>query len=164
MTLSLSGKEKEFKKMGWDEKEVVEIENPISIHHSIIRHSLIPSLLEILSNNRHNDLPQSIYEVGDVIFQGKQKMMLAGVKIAAKTGFTECKSIVEAILRNFGYSMNVEEEDNKAFIEGRCASIITEKGKIGYFGELKPEVITSFELEYPIIAFEIDASLLSPPD
>jgi phenylalanyl-tRNA synthetase beta chain len=26
----------------------------------------------------------------------------------------------------------------------------------GFFGELNPEVITNFELEYPIVAFEIE--------
>ncbi len=160
MTLSLSSKEKEFKIMQWKEREVVEIENPISQHHSIIRHSLIPSLLEILSYNRHNDLPQSIYELGDVVIDGKQKTMLAGVKIAAKTGFTECKSIVEAILRNFGYKMDVEEEKNKAFIDGRCSAIMVKNRKIGYFGEVHPAIITAFELEYPVIAFELDASFL----
>ena len=160
MTLSLSSKEKEFKTMQWKEKEVVEIENPISQHHSIIRHSLIPSLLEILSYNRHNDLPQSIYELGDVVIDGKQKTMVAGVKIAAKTGFTECKSIVEAILRNFGYKMEVEEEENEAFIDGRCSAVLIGDKKIGYFGEVHPAIITAFELEYPVIAFELDASFL----
>ena len=160
LTLSLSSKEKEFQKMELEEKNVVEIANPISSHHSIVRPSLIPSLLEILSSNRHNDLPQSIYELGNVVLDGMQKTMLAGVKIAAKTGFTECKSIVEAILRNFGYKMEVEEEKNNAFMEGRCASVLVDGEKIGYFGEIKPSVITAFELEYPVIAFEIDASFL----
>ena len=105
-------------------------------------------------------MPQSIYELGDVVLNGMQKKMLAGVKIAAKTGFTECKSIVEAILRNFGYKMEVEEEKNNAFMEGRCASVLAGGEKIGYFGEIKPSVITAFQLEYPVIAFEIDASFL----
>jgi len=160
MTLSLSGFEKEFEKMGMEKKNAVEISNPISKHHSIVRTSLIPSLLEILSSNRHNDLPQKIYEIGDVIDDGKQLTKLAGVKIAAKTGFTECKSIVEAILRNFGHKMDVEELAHPSFIDGRCASIMVDNKKIGYFGEINPEVITAFELEYPVIAFEMDASSL----
>ena len=160
-TLTLSSKEKEFEKMSMEEKEVVEISNPISSFHSIVRQSLLPSLLEILSKNRHNDLPQSIYEVGDVISDMEQKKMLAGAKIDARAGFTECKSIVEAILRNFGIKMEVEEKEHPSFISGRCASIIANGKEIGYFGELKPEVITSFELEYPVIAFEMELSSLS---
>lgn len=164
VTLSLSNPEKEFRNMELEKKDVVELENPISKEHSILRNSLIPSLLEILARNRHNDLPQQIYEIGDVVlFNGKkamQKTYLAGVKIDAKTGFTECKSIVEAILKNLGFKIEVEEKKHASFIEGRCASIIVNEKEVGYFGEIKPSVICNFGLEYPIIAFEIDISSL----
>ncbi|MEM2935426.1 MAG: phenylalanine--tRNA ligase subunit beta, partial [Candidatus Thermoplasmatota archaeon] len=161
LTLTISGKEKEFKKMEMEEN-AVEIENPISNEHAIIRQSLIPSLLDILSKNKHHDLPQQIYEIGDVIKrEGKkieQKTLLAGVKIDTKANFSECKSIVEAILRNFGKEMEVEEKKHPSFIEGRCASLLHEGREFGYFGEIKPSVICNFELSYPVIAFEIDAS------
>lgn len=164
ITLSLSSIEKEFEKMEMEKgNEIVELENPITKEHSILRTSLIPSLMEILSKNRHNDLPQQIYEIGDVVEYKdkiKQKTMLAGVKIDAKANFTECKSIVEAILRNMGYKMEVEEKNHPSFIEGRCASVIVEGKEIGYFGEIKPSVICNFGLEYPVIAFELDASFL----
>jgi len=47
-----------------------------------------------------------------------------------------------------------------AFIEGRCASIVKDNQEIGFFGELHPRTIQVFELEHPIIAFEIQADLL----
>jgi len=163
VTLRISSPEKEFEKMEM-EGEAAEIANPIVREHSILRISLLPSLLEILSKNRHNELPQQIYEVGDVVKfengEARQKTMLAGVKIDARAGFTECKSIVEAILRNLGYKLDVEEKKHPSFIEGRCASIILNGNEIGYFGEVKPSVISNFDLEYPVIAFEIDLSLL----
>lgn len=165
VTLSLSNPEKEFSKMGVEGK-AVEIENPISVEHSIIKQSLIPSLLDILSKNRHNELPQQIYEAGDVVLlengKAKQKTMLSGVKISSKANFTECKSIVEAVIKNFGFSMDVEEKKHKSFIDGRCASIIVNGEEVGYFGEIHPSVICNFELEYPVIAFEIDISKLFP--
>ncbi|MEM2258752.1 MAG: phenylalanine--tRNA ligase subunit beta [Candidatus Thermoplasmatota archaeon] len=163
LTLTLSGKEKEFKKMEI-EGNAVEIENPISGEHAIVRQSLIPSLLDILSKNKHHDLPQQIYEIGEVIkLDGKnieQKTLLAGVKIDSRANFTECKSIVEAILRNFRKKMEVEEKKHPSFIEGRCASLLHERKEVGYFGEIKPSVICNFELSYPVIAFEIDVSFL----
>ncbi|MBC7081300.1 MAG: phenylalanine--tRNA ligase subunit beta [Thermoplasmatales archaeon] len=163
LTLNLSGKDKEFRKMEID-GNAVEMENPISSEHEIVRQSLIPSLLDILSKNKHHDLPQQIYEVGDVIkIKNKkieQKTLLAGVKIDARANFSECKSIVEAILRNFGKNMELEEKKHPSFIDGRCASLLWEGKEVGYFGEIKPSVICNFELSYPIIAFEIDASFL----
>ncbi len=167
VTLSISGTEKEFEKMEM-KGEAVMIENPISSEHSIIRHSLIPSLMEILSKNRHNDLPQQIYEVGDVILLkrkgAEQVSMLAGVVIDSRANFTQCKSIVEAILRNLGYEMNVGEREHNSFIEGRCASILVDGKEVGYFGEIKPSVIVNFGLEYPVVAFELNLSSLFPHD
>lgn len=163
LTLNISGKEKEFRKMEM-EGNAVEIENPLSSEHAIIRQSLIPSLLDILSKNKHHSLPQQIYEAGDVVKicdkKIEQKTMLSGVKIDAKTNFSECKSIVEAILRNFGKKMELEEKKHPSFIDGRCASLFHNGIEVGYFGEIKPSVICNFELSYPVIAFEIDASFL----
>jgi len=169
LTISLSNEEEQFEKMNLKPREVVSIENPISSKHSCIRVSLLPSLMEILSKNRHNELPQMIYEVGEIveITDGipLNKTMVSGVKIDAKTGFTECKSIVEALLRNMGIKADIEEKKSGAFIDGRCASLLKDEKPIGYFGEVHPSVISNFELEYPVIAFEIYADeLLSPSE
>ena len=169
LTISLSNEEEQFEKMNLKPREVVSIENPISSKHSCIRVSLLPSLMEILSKNRHNELPQMIYEVGEIveIIDGVplNKTMVSGVKIDAKTGFTECKSIVEALLRNMGIKADIEEKKSGAFIDGRCASLLKDEKPIGYFGEVHPSVISNFELEYPVIAFEIYADeLLSPSE
>ncbi len=167
VTLSLSNKEEQFKKMNIEEKEVVEIENPVSTKHSCLRISLLPSLLEILSKNKHNELPQSIYEIGDVAYVenkiAKNVTFISGVKIAAKTGFTECKSLVESIVKNVDIDATFKEKKYGAFIDGRCASLLHGE-EIGYFGELHPLVITNFELEHPVIAFEMNVEkLLSLP-
>ncbi|MCD6331364.1 MAG: phenylalanine--tRNA ligase subunit beta [Thermoplasmata archaeon] len=163
VTLSLSNKEDQFQKMNVREKEIVEIENPVTTKHSCLRLSLLPSLLEILSKNKHNELPQAIYEIGEVVNiqnkMAKNFVYLAGVKISAKTGFTECKSLVEAIMRNLGIDATIKEKKHDSFIEGRCASIWHD-GEIGYFGELHPMVIINFELEHPIIAFEMNVEKL----
>ena len=163
VTLSLSNKEDQFQKMNIKEREVVEIENPVSAKHSCLRVSLLPSLLEILSKNKHNELPQAIYEIGEVVHiqnkMAKNFTFISGVKISAKTGFTECKSLVESIMRNIGIDVVIKEKEHNAFIEGRCASLWHNE-EIGYFGELHPLVITNFELEHPVIAFEMDAEKL----
>ena len=73
--------------------------------------------------------------------------------------FTEIKSVISSVLTNLGYSMEISDSENKTFIEGRVADVTGEskKGTIkGFFGEVSPEVISNFTLEYPVIAFEIE--------
>ncbi|MFO8132362.1 MAG: phenylalanine--tRNA ligase subunit beta [Thermoplasmatota archaeon] len=163
-TLSLSGVEEQFERMRLPPGEHVTIGNPISSKHALVRVSLLPSLLEILSKNRHHDLPQQIYEVGDIVEMDDgpcNRLMLAGVKIAAKTGFTECKSIVQAILSNLGIDPAVESHGHPSFTGGRCAAVVHDGRRLGYYGEIHPGVITAFDLEYPVIAFELSVEALT---
>lgn len=55
--------------------------------------------------------------------------------------------------------MEITDSENKTFIEGRVADVtgVAQKGTVkGFFGEVSPEVITNFNLDYPVIAFEIE--------
>lgn len=161
MTLSLSNKEEQYKKIGLEEGNSVEIENPITEKHSCLRQMLLPSVLNVLNSNKHHDLPQKIFEIGNVVDEkAKNSLHLCGMKIAAKTGFTECKSIVKAILRDIGMAAKLEGQEHPAFIKGRCAAITFHGEKRGFFGEIAPQIIENFELGHPIIAFEVNVESL----
>ena len=127
--------------------------------------------MEFLEDNKHEDLPQKIFEIGDTLYldpkeETKVKTIkkLAGAICHSTANFTEIKSTVASILANLGYEMKILSSDNPSFIEGRVANVEgrSESGKVsGFFGEVSPEVITNFELEYPVIAFEISFCRLS---
>ncbi|MGB9844218.1 phenylalanine--tRNA ligase subunit beta [Methanothermobacter tenebrarum] len=161
MSLMLTNEENHYLKMRLEEDERVEVAQPISTDRTMIRKSLLNGLLEFLEANRHEDLPQKIFEIGDVVYIDKTQetntrlvKKLAGAIIHSNANFTEIKSTVAAIIENLGYKFQIEPMDHPSFIKGRCAKI-EDNGLKGFFGELHPEVITNFKLEYPIIAFEI---------
>lgn len=165
MSLMLTSEESHYKKMKQVEDEHVEVAKPITIDRTMIRKSLINSLMEFLEDNKHEDLPQKIFEIGDVLYIDKSKetniktiKKVAGAICHSSANFTEIKSTVATVLANLGYDMTVESSDNPTFIKGRVANVTGESanGKInGFFGEVSPEVITNFELEYPVITFEL---------
>ena len=160
-TFTISNERDEFKKLGLENLDRVQIANPIGEDFSCLRISLIPSLLKILSENRHHNLPQQIFELGIVVGNDfKNRHNLAFVKIDAKASFTECKSLVEAIMRDSGFNFSIKDFDHSAFINGRCAMILIDNKELGFFGELHPKTILNFELEYPVIAFEIRTDIL----
>jgi phenylalanyl-tRNA synthetase beta chain len=160
-TFVISNEEDEFQRMGLIKGKMVKIENPIGEEYSGLRMSLLPSLLKLLRENRHHPLPQQIFEVGVVVDeQAKNRHHLAGMKIDAKANFTECKSLVETVLRECGCKPVIKEKSHVAFIEGRCASVLKNDTEIGVFGELHPKTIQAFHLEHPMIAFELAADLL----
>jgi len=165
MSLMLTSEESHYKKMNLIEDEHVEVAKPITIDRTMIRKSLINSLMEFLEDNKHEDLPQKIFEIGDVLYLDKTKetniktiKKLAGAICHSTANFTEIKSTVAALLANLGYEMTIESSTNPTFINGRVANVMGDSanGKVeGFFGEISPEVITNFELEYPVIAFEL---------
>ena len=166
MSLMLTSEEAHYKNMNQEEKPHVQVARPITIDRTMIRTSLINSLMEFLEDNKHEDLPQKIFEIGDVLYLDETtenktvaSKKLAGVICHSSANFTEIKSVVTSVLSNLGYSMEISDSENKTFIPGRVADVTgaAEKGSVkGFFGEVSPEVITNFTLEYPVIAFEIE--------
>ena len=166
MSLMLTSEEAHYEKMNQEEKPHVQVARPITIDRTMIRTSLINSLMEFLEDNKHEDLPQKIFEIGDVLYldDSKENKTISSKKLAAvichsTANFSEIKSVVTSVLSNLGYSMEIKDSKNKTFIEGRAADVkgVSDAGSIeGFFGEVSPEVITNFTLEYPVIAFEIE--------
>ncbi|PKK81355.1 MAG: phenylalanine--tRNA ligase subunit beta [Thermoplasmata archaeon HGW-Thermoplasmata-2] len=212
MTFVLSGKKAQFEKMRMDlgggesggVSGCVEVENPVTEDYAVMRVSIIPCLLELLKANKHRELPQAIFEIGDVVrcrksdvgcwmldvgsgklsrkpndvsegmevgqariagekdvntsnitHQTSNFRMAAGARISAKANFTEMKSDVEALLRAIGAKYSIEAREHPSFVQGRCASIFIEGKDAGFFGEISPQVVVSFELGCPVAAFEL---------
>ena len=155
-TLTLIGKKDGYENMDHPvpEDDIVLL-NPITGDHTRLRVSLLPSLLSILRANRHRELPQRIFEAGIVVENGKNVWKGAGLAIHYRAGFTEIKSTVISLLPAFGKVFSLHPLPHPSFVLGRCAGIKIGDKEIGYFGELHPGVITAFELEYPVVAFEV---------
>ena len=166
MSLMLTSEKNHFEKMNQEEIDHVQVARPISISGTMIRTSLLNSLMEFLEDNKHEDLPQKIFEIGDVVYMDDENFnktrtvkKLAGLICHSSANFTEIKSTTSSIVSNLGYSMELSDSQNTSFIAGRVADFTGESknGQIkGFFGEISPEVIRNFELEYPVTAFEVE--------
>jgi phenylalanyl-tRNA synthetase beta chain len=155
-TLTLSSMEEQFSKVPFPEVQAVEVLNPVSEDHNCLRVHLIPSLLTVLRRSKHRDLPQRIFEVGDVVIDTRRRKHLAVMSIHSKAGFTEMKSLAEGVLKELGVQCSLIPGDLGMFIPGRCAMVKVNGRTVGHFGELHPQVITAYELGHPVIAFELD--------
>ena len=150
------------------EGKPVELLNPVSSEFNIFRDSIVPSLINILQKNKPYSLPQKIFEVGDIARRDEteetkatREIFLSGAIIHPKMDFVEIKSNIEAILKALGVKkFKLQSTEHPSFFEGRCAKIMVAGEKIGIFGEIHPEVLTNFELENPVGAFEIEVEKL----
>ncbi|MCL2712535.1 MAG: phenylalanine--tRNA ligase subunit beta [Methanomassiliicoccaceae archaeon] len=157
-TLTLSSEDDEFIVSGLPEKNVVKVKNPITEDHTCLRSSLLPSVMRVIRKNKHRDLPQRIFEIGDVIADTKRQRRLCAVATHSKTSFTEMRSVAESVLREMNISYSLKECDYETFIKGRGAEIIVRNEVNGYFGEMSPEIIIRFGTDRPVMFFEMIVS------
>ncbi|WP_406661306.1 phenylalanine--tRNA ligase subunit beta [Methanolobus sp. ZRKC3] len=136
--------------------DVTYVLHPISEDQTMVRTTILPNLMEILSMNQHRELPQRIFEVGDVVIDGMNGLRLAAVSIHPQANFTEIRELVDALMRERMVDYEVVVSDDPAFMEGRRADIIVNGKKIGVMGEFFPQVIVNFGLGQPVLGFEID--------
>ncbi len=155
-TLTLSNQRDEFGISGLPEVDVVKVLNPITEDHTCLRPYLMPSLVRILRHNKHRDLPQRIFEIGNVVRDNLTKPRLCAMATASKTSFTEIKSITESVLREMGLDYTLEACDLPTFVPGRGARVMMNGEEIGIFGEMAPAVVVAYEITHPIIFMEID--------
>lgn len=161
VTISLSNPKEQFDALSLTEdRSVIRVKNPVSEEHLLVRTSLLPSMMIILRKNKHRELPQRVFEIGDVVPAHKNRRHVSGAAIHAKASFTEMKSLVQSVLASMGLGCEVAAGTNPAFIPGRCAVVSIGSEEVGVFGEVAPPTIEAFELKYPVVAFELDLDKL----
>ncbi len=138
----------------------VVIQNPVGEEFSVVRSGLLAGLVTILRLNKHRELPQRVFEVGETVVEGRNAWRVAAASIHPKASFTEMKSLVQSLLRDVGKGCEVEAAEDPNFIPGRCAAVLADGGRAGVFGEVHPRVIEGYDLAHPVAAFELDAGLL----
>jgi len=156
LTLMLTSEKRNFDSMKLPRSPCASVKNPISEEHTIIRTHLLPNLLEVLEINKTSELPIKIFEVGCTINEKlEEELKLCACIMSSKTDFSEIKSIFIGVADDMGIKGKVEELWHKSFISGRCAGLKKEGKITAYFGEIAPEVLENFEIEYPVTAMEI---------
>jgi phenylalanyl-tRNA synthetase beta chain len=145
----------------YDKESIVKVTYAKTETFSVLRDSVIPSLLSNLSTSVRATLPQRLFEVGSVFTVEKGKAVetkhASMVIEHAKSNFSEMKGVITELLRLMGpFKIELKEAKGSAFIEGRCAFVVVDGKIAGIFGEIHPKILQNFGLEEPVAAAEID--------
>lgn len=142
------------------DSHLVEIDNYMSETYSAVRDSILPSLLNIMSKNMHVEYPQKIFEAGECAFIISGDI-INSTKLGAcvsddQIGYEDVTSVVDALLRLLGISYELVQSKNTSFIEGRQALILVKGKPAGTVGEIHPQVLENWNIDKPVVAFELD--------
>ena len=134
--------------------------------YKILRENLLIPFLRIMSENKDNEYPQKIFEIGSVF--SKDKNSETGIResdnlcLAITPGnFTEIKRILEYLVKSLGFSLDYKEGSSNLLIDGRTASVILNGKEIGFIGEVHPEILRDFGIKMPVSIAEISLEKIS---
>ncbi len=130
----------------------IEVENPVSRSHSILRSSLIPGLLYLLSKNTDTHYPQKPFEVGE-IYTPERKLAVSMFVAGPEVTYTSARQVFDYLSSKMEWNVVLSETEHPAFIEGRTAKI---EGDVrGFIGEVHPRILKELKIYVPVSGFEI---------
>ena len=167
-SLTLSNHRDQFDAPRWQmEGEATRIHNPITSEHTLMRQSILPGLLRLLSANRHHELPQRVYESGICIRGHANCNRAAWLCAEPVSSFASGRGMMQALLRDLGAvarGLEVEwqtmNENEGPWMAGRAAKIIISGTQVAEMGEVDPLVADSFGLRVPMHGAELDIDAL----
>ncbi len=157
----------------------IKLLNPIASQMSVMRSSLLGSLLQVLKFNQARKQPRvRVFELGRVFLRDSsvkstdstvegfdQPMRVAGLASGGADAlqwgrkeqgvdFFDVKGDVEALLAPL--QAHFVPGTHPAMHPGRCAQVLLDERVIGYVGELHPQWRQSFDLTLAPVLFELD--------
>jgi len=149
----------------------IKILNPISEELSVMRTSILPSLLNVLTFNINRQIEDvNVFEAGKIFYREKG-MNIEGAELAAvlygkrtyrydgkndNTDFFQAKKIVEDILVYLGAAYELKENPLPGYHPSRSAAVHKKEKMIGVFGELHPDTARKLEIDKPVYVITLD--------
>ena len=157
----------------------IKLLNPIASQMSVMRSSLIGSLLQVLKFNLDRKAPRvNVFELGRVFLRDAQSqntdttvagfhqpMRVAGLAYGSRSAvhwatadktvdFFDIKGDVEALLAPL--QAEFAPAEHPALHPGRCASVSVNGKAVGFVGELHPQWRQGYELTQAPLLFELE--------
>lgn len=149
------------------EKQIIEISNPMTENYQFVRASVLPSLLSAEAPSGNAVYPHKIFEIGKTLIRcdtedtGTKTRQILGLLFAdAEANFNAIASQISSLLYYLGCGYAVRESSDPRFIPGRQAELTVNGKAIGIFGEIHPAVLENWSISVPCAAAEIDLETL----
>jgi phenylalanyl-tRNA synthetase beta chain len=158
----------------------VRIVNPLTEEQAVMRTTLVPSMLDTLTRNiayRSTDL--HLFELRPVFFPAegprgsRQELHLTAAITGRSTpvgwtnstrnvDFYDLKGVLEKALATLGLNdYAFTGGDGETYLHpGKSAQLRCGKAVIGCIGELHPQIQQSFDLDQPVLIFDLNLDLL----
>ena len=144
-------------------RDSLKILNPLGEDTSIMRTTVLPSMLEILTRNYNfRNKSASLYEIGKIYLKrsdglaDEPRIVSIGM-YGEGTDFFGIKAVVETLIEKVTGTTPryVADTENPSYHPGRCAKVWLNDTCLGTFGQIHPAVAANYGVETEMYCAEI---------
>ena len=151
-------------------RSAVTLRNPLGEDTSVMRTSLVPSMLFTVANNLNRGNAEGrLFELSKVFVPAEkagelptEKRALCLSAFGEGVDFFTMKNIVVWLLAKFGVTAQIEAAGDGYYHPGRKAVMTVNGEKIAALGEIHPDVAEKFDIKGRVYVAEIDLNALQP--
>ncbi len=154
--------------------EPVCLSNPASREMSVLRSTLVPSLLEVVCWNLNRKAQAvKIFEIGKVFFPGgdsatEERLKIGGALAGRRrerhwqqkdcqVDFFDIKGILETVIEEITSGKpTVRAFCCSCYQQGEAAQLLLDDDVLGTFGKVAPQVLTRFQIKQPVYIFSLE--------
>ena len=152
------------------ERQAIRIMNPISEELSLMRTTLVASMINaVVRNQKKGNLEGRLFEIGNVFmpkslplteYPDERAKLCVGI-FGEKESFYTMKGIAEKIADTLHVTFTYSNTSNTFMHPYQTASISCDGVEIGYFGKLAYDIASDCDLRTPVYLLELDLKLAS---
>ncbi len=159
---------------GFDAAQMLRIQNPLSADFAFMRTTLLPSLLQVVTENQERFAEQHLFEVAHVYYPResgwkdlpREELMLSGVFFdSQKTdAWKKAKGFAEHLYNEFGIG-EVEWrrlENDPFWHPGRSMQAFKDGVLIGTLGQVHPLILERFKIEGAVAMMDLPLETILP--
>lgn len=148
----------------------VPLANPLTREASVMRGSMLPSLLAAVAYNfAHGQESVALFELANIYRPGKPLPVQTTRIVGALAGkepnhwqrpgqaydFYAAKGVVEQLLASLGCGADIRYAGHRQYHPGRSAAVYAKDACLGYLGQIHPAISSAWKLG-EVYAFDLD--------
>ena len=150
----------------------VVLRNPLGEDTSVMRTSLVPSMLNTVASNLNRGIAEvKLFELSKTFQPAENAGELPAERNALCIGMTGAdvdfyaiKNVVVWLIQQFGVTPDIEAAGDSYYHPGRKAVLKVGRNVLATIGEIHPDVAERFEIEKRVYVAEVDLDALRPLD
>ncbi len=147
-------------------RNYIKLLNPLGEDYSVMRTTLIPTMLDMLGRNYNRGVESSYaFEIGNIFIAKSLPVVelpvekkILSIGFYGEDDFFFLKESVNKVLNRLGIKdlSYIREEDNESFHPGRTAKIIVNGEEIGIIGEIHVDVLENYDIGKKVYISHLD--------